>query len=43
MCRLLSQVKEATQMHRLSAFLLVLCAVVAVVAMAVLPQSVTWG
>jgi hypothetical protein len=43
MCRLLSQVKEATQVHRLGAFLLTVFALVAMAVIVMLPMGQTWG
>ncbi len=43
MCRLLSQVKEATQVHRLGAFLLTVFALVALAVIVLVPMGQTWG
>ncbi len=42
MCRLLSQVKEATQVHRLGAFLLTVLALLAFISV-LAPAGVGWG
>jgi hypothetical protein len=43
MCRLLSQVKEATQVHRLGAFLLTVFALAAMAMIVFFPMGTTWG
>ena len=43
MCRLLCQVKEATQVHRLGAFLLTVFALAATAVIVLIPTGITWG
>ncbi len=43
MCRLLSQVKEATQVHKLGTFLLMMIFVALVIIPAAVSAGVSWG
>jgi hypothetical protein len=43
LCRLVSQIKEATQMHRLGAFLLTVVALAATAVIFLIPTGITWG